>query len=83
VRAGESRVKLVENVMKQANGTLKDLERFAQKFDFGDKDDVKGKMRRAWDRFKFAREKSSIDELRAKVQYYNGALNLLLTSAGK
>lgn len=83
IRAGESRVKMVNEMMKQANATLKDLERFAKKYDFGDREGGRAKLKRTWDKLKFAREKSSIDELRSKVQYHNGAMNLLLTSAGK
>jgi hypothetical protein len=83
IRAGESRVNMVNEVMKQANATLKDLEKFAKKYDFGDKEGGRAKLKRTWDKLKFAREKSTIDELRTKVQYHNGAMNLLLTAAGK
>jgi hypothetical protein len=83
VRAGESRVKLVNNVVMQTSLTLKDLEAFAKKYDFGAKTGERPKFKRVWDKVKFAREKSSIDALRTKVQYHNGIMNLLLTSVGK
>jgi hypothetical protein len=81
VRAGESRMRMVGEVMKAANATLKDLELFAKKYDFNSSTARKGK--RIWDRVKFATEVKSIDALRARVTVHNTRMNLLLTSAGK
>src|SRR6266536_4679523 len=82
VRAGESRKRMLEEVMKAVNATLKDLEAFAKKYDFVGPT-VKGKGRRIWDRVKFATEMKSVDALRAKITRHNTTMNLLLTSAGK
>ncbi|KAE9369869.1 hypothetical protein N431DRAFT_345022 [Stipitochalara longipes BDJ] len=82
VRAGEVRVDMVNRVMMQANATLKDLEKFANKYEFGEKAGERRKVKRVWDKFKFARELSSLNELRKKVQDHNGTLMLVLTSAG-
>jgi hypothetical protein len=81
VRAGESRLRMVGEVMKAANATLKDLELFAKKYDFNSSTARKGN--RIWDRVKFATEVKSIDALRARVTMHNTRMNLLLTSAGK
>ena len=62
---------------------MKSLEKFAKEYDFGPRAGEKAKYKRIWDRVKFAKEKSSVDALRMKVQYHNGTINLLLTSAGK
>jgi phosphomevalonate kinase len=83
VRAGEGRVDMVNRVMMQANATLKDLEKFANKYEFSDKAGERRKVKRVWDKFRFARELSSLNELRKKVQDHNGTLMLVLTSAGK
>jgi phosphomevalonate kinase len=83
VRAGEGRVDMVNRIMMQANATLKDLEKFADKYDFSAKAGERAKVKRVWDKVRFARELSSLDELRKKVQDHNGKMILLLTSAGK
>ena len=82
VRAGETRMRMVGEVMKQANATLKDLEAFSKKYEFKDLAG-KSKGRRIWDRLKFSTELSSVDALRAKITRHNTTMNLLLTSAGK
>jgi hypothetical protein len=82
VRAGETRMRMVEEVLTQANATLKELEVFAKKHDFtalGSKE--KGK--RIWDRVKFSLEVKSVDAMRTKITRHNTTMNLLLTSAGK
>jgi hypothetical protein len=81
VRAGESRMRMVGDVMKAANATLTDLELFAKKYDFNSSNARKGK--RIWDRVKFATEVKSVDALRTRVSMHNTRMNLLLTSAGK
>jgi hypothetical protein len=81
VRAGESRLRMVGEVMKAANATLKTSSFFAKKYDFNSSTARKGK--RIWDRVKFATEVKSIDALRARVTMHDTRMNLLLTSAGK
>ena len=68
-------------MMKQTNATLKDSERFAKKHDL-EREMAREQSLREWDKLKFVSEKSSVDALRTKVQYYNGTMNLLLTSVG-
>jgi hypothetical protein len=81
MRAGEIRMRMVGELMKAANATLKDLELFAKRYDFNSSSARKGK--RIWDRVKFATEVRSIDALRARITMHNTRMNLLLTSAGK
>jgi len=83
IRAGETRVTMVNQVMMQAKGTLHELESFAKKHDFNVGAGEKPRYKRVWDKVKFAREKSSVDALRLKVQYHNGNMNLLLTSVAR
>jgi len=82
--AGKSSEKRVVEVMKQANRTLKDLEQFASKFDFTkDKSRDRTKLKRVWDRTKWALQVKDVEDLRKRVIYHNGSINLLLTSAGR
>jgi hypothetical protein len=82
VQAKETKMKLADLVMQQSKATLKELEAFAKKYDFNQVT-RKGRGRRIWDRVKFSTDIKSIALLRAKITQYNGAINLLLTSAGK
>jgi hypothetical protein len=81
VQAGQSRMRMVGEVMKAANATLKDLELFANRYNFNSSSARKGK--KIWDRVKFATEVKSIAALRTRIETHNARMNLLLTSAGK
>ncbi|KAF4624065.1 hypothetical protein G7Y89_g14107 [Cudoniella acicularis] len=81
VLAGEKRSQMVNEIIKQTNSTLKDLELFAKRYDFN-KRNGQSRARRAWDRAKWALEAKSVDGLRAQITRHNGSMNLLLTSAG-
>jgi hypothetical protein len=82
VLAGEKRAQMVNGVMKQTNSTLKDLELFAKKYDFGKRNE-QSRVRRVWDKAKWALEAKSVDSFRAQITRHNGSMNLLLTAAGK
>jgi hypothetical protein len=82
MRAGESRIRMLDAIMKERNATLKDLEAFSRKYEF-DRSVTKGKAKRIWDRVKFSTELRSMDVLRGKLTRHNTTINLLLTSAGK
>jgi hypothetical protein len=83
VRAGEDRVALTNNIIDRTKITLSSLQKILLRYDVREKPgDLRGKLRFAWDRVKFAADYASIDELRTKLQYHNGTINLLLTSVG-
>ena len=82
-RSGKERVQLVNDVVKQTKLTLDDLDHLAKKHDFRAKPMDRAKMKKIWDKIKYAREKSSVDGLKARIHHHNGLINLLLTAAGK
>jgi hypothetical protein len=80
-QAGEDRVSLTNNIVSEAEVTLRALESILCKHELrGDPKCMRGKLRFAWDRFRFALDFASINKLRGKLQYHNGLINLLLTS---
>ncbi|KAI9734525.1 MAG: hypothetical protein M1834_002125 [Cirrosporium novae-zelandiae] len=81
-QAGQTRVGTVNTMMKQITEILEDLQNVVRKHDLGLAGGEKAKIQRVWDKVKFANGELALDDLRAKVQYHNGLLNLLLTVAG-
>jgi hypothetical protein len=80
-QAGEDRMALTKNIVCDAEVTLHALDKILCKHDLrGDSKKRRGKLRFAWDRFRFALDFASINKLRGKLQYHNGLINLLLTS---
>jgi len=80
-QAGEDRMALTNNILRDAEATLHALEKILCKHELReDSEKRRGKLRFAWDRFKFALDFASINKLRGKLQYHNGLINLLLTS---
>jgi len=64
--------------------TLLELEKFSQTFGLCQrKAGAFEKVKSVMNKTKFAMELPKVDALRARLQYQNGTLNLLLTSAGK
>lgn len=83
-RSGEERINTVNGVLADTKKTLLELEKFSQSFAPGHKKaGAFGKVKSALNRTKFALELPKVDALRARLQYQNGTLNLLLMSAGK
>lgn len=83
-RSGKDRVDTVNSVLKDTKKTLLDLEKFSKSFNPAyRKYGPLGKVKSAWDKTKFATELPKVDALRARLQYQNGTINLLLISAGK
>lgn len=64
IRAGEDRVRMVNEMMSRVHTTLKDLEKVAKKYEaLG----TGSKSKHMWMKFKWSVEFSSIDSLRSKV----------------
>lgn len=82
MNAGESSEARAIKVMEQANETLLDLQKFAEKFDFTKSND-KGKLRRSWQRTKFAFQVKDVDDIRKRIIRHHISINLLLTSSGR
>lgn len=83
-QSGKERVDTVNSVLASTTGVLNDIDRLSKQFTFMQtKAGVLGKPKAVWDRVKFARDLRRVDALRAKLQYQNGIINLLLISAGK
>jgi len=79
VRAGEDRVRMVNEMVHNISLTLQSLEKVAKKYEILGSG---SKKRRLWARFKWSVEMTSIDGLRNKLVYHNTVMNLLLTSVG-
>jgi len=83
-RSGKDRVKTVNGVLAETKNTLLELEGFSKSLDLEPKNPgAFGKVKSVFNKTKFATELPKVDALRAKLQYQNGTLNLLLMSAGK
>jgi hypothetical protein len=82
-RSGKERVETVRSVLKATKNTLLDLESFSKGFQDSRKSGALKKIRLVWNKAKFATDMPKIDALRARLQYQNGTINLLLVSAGK
>jgi len=83
-RSGKERVDTVNAVIKETKKTLLDLEKLSKSFNPAqNKAGPLGKLKSAWDKTKFATEMPKVDALRARLQYQNGTINLLLICAGK
>jgi hypothetical protein len=83
-RSGEERVNTVNGVLAETKKTLLELEKFSQTFGLCQrKAGAFGKVKSVMNKTKFAMELPKIDALRARLQYQNGTLNMLLMSAGK
>lgn len=79
IRAGEDRVRMVNEMMSRVHTTLKDLEKVAKKYEaLG----TGSKSKSMWMKIKWSVDFSSIDSLRSKLIYHNTVMNLLLTSVG-
>lgn len=81
IMAGDSRVKLVTEMMAGAKETLTKLQDFAKKHGVIRTDD-RPKVKKGFDRLRYAKDASALNSLRSKLVYHNGVLNLLLTSVG-
>jgi hypothetical protein len=83
-QGGEERINAVNSVLMSTMGVLNDLDRFSRSFAFMEKKPgLLNKSKAVWDRMKFAKDLPKVDALRARLQYQNGTINLLLISAGK
>jgi hypothetical protein len=83
-RSGEERVNTVNGVLAETKKTLLELEKFSQNFSGGQRNaGAFGKVKSVLNKTKFVLEFPKIDALRARLQYQNGTLNLLLMGAGK
>ncbi|KAE9379962.1 hypothetical protein N431DRAFT_289254, partial [Stipitochalara longipes BDJ] len=83
-RSGKERVDTVNAVIGETMKTLLDLEKFSKSFNPAQrKAGAIGKFKLAWDKTKFGQEMPKVDALRARLQYQNGIISLLLVSAGK
>ena len=83
VCAGESRCKAVNELMKRVAATLKEMEELAKKHRLVNQSAGRSKLKRGWDKLKWASDATMVDSLRAKLSYHNGMLGLLLTLAQK
>ncbi|KAN0116843.1 hypothetical protein V8E51_002820 [Hyaloscypha variabilis] len=82
-RSGEERVNTVNGVLAETKKTLLELEKFSQAFGLCQrKAGAFEKVKSVMNKTKFAIDLPKIDALRARLQYQNGTLNLLLMSAG-
>ena len=79
IRAGEDRVRMVNEMVKNIAVTLKSLEKVAKKYEILGSS---SKRKLIWAKFKWSVEFTSIDGLRNKLVYHNTVMNLLLTSVG-
>ncbi|KAF8536972.1 hypothetical protein BDD12DRAFT_982467 [Trichophaea hybrida] len=82
VRAGEVRVRMVNEMIRRVGVTLRELERYAKRYEkLGDTSQPKRKQ--IWHKFRWSKDAPDLDSMRNKLVYHNGIINLLLTSAGK
>ncbi|TAQ88444.1 hypothetical protein B7494_g3230 [Chlorociboria aeruginascens] len=82
-RSGKDRVEIVNSVLRDTNKTLLELEKLCTTFNLGNrKPSVLGKIVSTWEKARFAKDLPKVDALRARLQYENGTINLLLVSAG-
>ena len=83
VAAGDARCRTVHELLTHISNTLCDLEKFAKKHQLIIQSAQRSKVKRVWDKVKWATEVSSVDQFLTKISYHNGKLNLLLTLAQK
>jgi len=81
VCAGPVRVEMVNTLMSRCLETLRELQTIKSKHINIDAIG-RSKIKRMWDKTKWALDVPSIEALRAKIQVHNGYISLLLTSAG-
>lgn len=66
VRSGDDRIRMVKEMIKRLEVTLKELEVYAKKYaKLGDTS--RAKRKQIWDKFKWSVDASSLDSLRNKV----------------
>jgi hypothetical protein len=83
IKAGQDRVNQTNEVMRQTNQTLQGLDQLLRKYNVRrSAEGFRAKTHLAWDKVKYALDKDSTDELRMRLQYHNGSINVLLTSIG-
>lgn len=83
-QSGKERVDAVNSVIASTVDVLNDLDQLSKGFTFMQKKTgILSKTKAVWDRVKFAKHLPKVDALRARLQYQNGIINLLLISAGK
>ncbi|MCJ1384048.1 hypothetical protein MMC17_007164 [Xylographa soralifera] len=83
VSAGEHRCQTVNDMMKAIRLTLDDMEKLAAKHQLINKSAQRSKLKRGWDKVKWASDLPSVNSLRSRISYQNGVLSLLLTLAKK
>ncbi|MCJ1405014.1 hypothetical protein MMC11_008240 [Xylographa trunciseda] len=81
VSAGESRRQTVNDMMRAIKLTLDDMEKLAAKHRLINKSAQRSKLKRGWDKVKWASDLPSVNSLRSRILYQNGILSLLLTLA--
>jgi hypothetical protein len=81
VSAGPVRVEMVNTLMSRALVTLRELQTIKSKHISIDIPS-RSKIKRMWDKTRWALDVPSMEALRAKIQVHNGYISLLLTSAG-
>lgn len=71
VRSGDDRIRMVREMIKRLEVTLKELEVYAKKYaKLGDT--ARAKRKQIWDKFKWSVDASSLDSLRNKVCWLQG-----------
>lgn len=81
VCAGPIRIEMVNSLMNRALKNLRELQTIKSKHINIDTPH-RSKIKRMWDKTKWALDVPSIEALRAKIQVDNGYISLLLTSVG-
>ena len=81
LKAGDDRVKLVNDMVGNIRVTLNKMEQIARKYEImGSTTASKGKQ--IWTRFKWTFDWSTIEKLRGKLNQHNTMMSLLLTQIG-
>jgi hypothetical protein len=65
MRGGENRVRMLKELLGRVNGTLKELQKHADKY--GKLGDSRSSLKKAWAQFKWSVDASDLDSLRNKV----------------
>lgn len=66
VRAGEDRIRMVQEMMSRVEDTLRELQKHAKKYEkLGD--NSRAKRKQLWDKFRWSVDASNLDSLRNKV----------------
>ncbi|KAL1615078.1 hypothetical protein SLS56_011943 [Neofusicoccum ribis] len=86
-QAGPDRLSLMNQIMGRTNEVLRSLDGISKKFDvFRPSPNGTRKsnvLRRNWNKFQYAKEVRTINDLRAKLSYQRGLLTLLLLAGNK